>query len=130
MELKKLLALVMCAVMLFTVCACNQTPPDGTSDSTGSTSGTQSSVLSTQQVQTEAIRIPVEEIANAIKIEAQPITETLEIPLIIILANFDADGDGDDDWDENDPTKLYADSSAPYYGEQWAGTEVTDHYNL
>ena len=130
MELKKLLALVMCAVMLFSVCACNQTPSDSTSDSTGSTSGTQSSVLSTQQVQTEAIRIPVEEIANAIKIEAQPITETLEIPLIVILANFDADGDGENDWDESNPSKLYSDKTQPYYGEQWAGSELMDHYNL
>ncbi len=129
MELKKLLALIMCAVMLFTVCACNTTPNDGTTGES-STSDTLASVLGTQQVQTEAIRIPVEEIANAIKIEAQPITETLEIPLIVILANFDADGDGENDWDESNPSKLYSDKSQPYYGEQWAGSELLEHYEL
>ena len=131
MKMKRLLALVMCAVMLFAVCACNNTKqPADTTTGGDSTSSTTSNVLATQQVQTEAIRIPVEEIANAIKIEAQPITETKEIPLIIILANFDADGDGENDWDESNPSKLYSDKTQPYYGEQWAGSELTDHYNL
>ena len=123
----------MCAVMLFVICACKpKQPTDTTTDGTSGsdTSGTTASVLSTQQIQTEAIRIPVEEIANAIKIDAQPITETKEIPLIIILANFDADGDGENDWDENDTDKLYSDKTKPYYGEQWAGSELTDHYDL
>ena len=128
MKMKRLLALIMCVVMLFAVCACNNTTPPDT-DGDGTSSAT-SSVLATQQVQTEAIRIPVEEIANAIKIEAQPITETKEIPLIIILANFDADGDGENDWDESNPSKLYSDKNQPYYGEQWAGSELTDHYDL
>ena len=111
MKMKQLLALVMCAAMLFVICACKpKQPTDTTTDGTSGsdTSGTTASVLSTQQIQTEAIRIPVEEIANAIKIDAQPITETKEIPLIIILANFDADGDGENDWDENDTDKLYS----------------------
>ena len=135
MAWKRLLALVMCAVMLLALCACADTNPSGTTGSnegstSGSTSDTTSGVLSTQQTVTENIRIPVEEIANAVKIEAQPITETKEIPLIVILANFDADGDGVDDWDASDPDKLYSDKTQPYYGEQWAGSEIMDHYEL
>ena len=131
MKTKRLLALVMCVVMLFAVCACNNTKqPADTTGNGDSTSSTTSSVLATQQIQTEAIRIPVEEIENAIKISAQPITETKEIPLIVILANFDADGDGENDWDESNPSKLYSDKTQPYYGEQWAGSELMDHYNL
>lgn len=132
MKTKRLLALVMCVVMLFAVCACNNTkqPADTTTGNGDSTSSTTSGVLSTQQIQTEAIRIPVEEIANAIKVSAQPITQTKEIPLIVILANFDADGDGVNDWDESNPSKLYSDKTQPYYGEQWAGSELMDHYNL
>ncbi len=131
MKSKRLLALVMCVVMLFTVCACNnQKTPNGTTGDDGTTAGTTGSVLATQQTQSDLIRIPIEEIANATRIEAKPITETKEIPLIVILANFDADGDGVDDWDENDPSKLYSDKTKPYYGEQWAGSELTQHYDL
>ena len=105
MKLKRILALVMCAVMLFTVCSCKKRPPDDEN--------------------------PLQnEIANATKIEAKPVTETKEIPLIVILANFDADGDGVNDWDENNPTKLYSDKSQPYYGEQWAGSDLLQHYEL
>ena len=131
MTWKRLLSLVMCAVMLLAVCACNLTPPDNTTgDGDGTTSDTTASVLSTQQTQSEEVRIPIEEIVNAVKVEAKPVTETKEIPLLIILANFDADGDGVNDWDETNPSKLYSDKTQPYYGEQWAGSELTDHYNL
>ncbi|MBR6743727.1 MAG: hypothetical protein IKM00_00715, partial [Clostridia bacterium] len=132
MKLKRLLALVMCAVMLFAVCACGKKPADQTTDSNGDgTSGTtSSSVLATQQTQAESIRIPVEEIANATKIEAKPVTEKKDIPLIVILANFDADGDGENDWDESNPSKLYSDKTKPYYGEQWAGSDLMEHYDL
>ena len=133
MAWKRLLALVMCAFMLLAVCACN---PDGSESTTGSgdgtTSGTTASILATQLVQKEEIRVPIEEAVNAVKIEASPVTETLEIPLIVILANFDADGDGENDWDENVPDKLYSskNKNEPYYGEQWAGSELTEHYAL
>jgi len=133
MQWKRLLALVLCAVMLLTVCACDRGNNDqttaGTGDGTSATTG--KNVLATQQTQAEEeIRIPIEEIAKAQKIEAKPITETLEIPLIVILANFDADGDGENDWDETNPSKLYSDKNQPYYGEQWAGSELMDHYEL
>jgi M6 family metalloprotease-like protein len=130
MEWKRLIALVLCVIMLVSVCACNNKNPDDTTSDGGTTSATTESVLSTQTVQTEAIRIPVEEIVNAIKIESAPVTKTKEIPLIVILANFDADGDGEDDWDESVPNKLYSDKNQPYYGEQWAGSELMQHYQL
>ena len=131
MAWKRLLALVMCAVMLLAVCACNPDEPEYTTgDGDGTTTGTTASVLATQLVQKEEIRVPIEEAVNAVKIEASPVTETLEIPLIVILANFDADKDGENDWDENDPSKLYSDKTKDYYGEQWAGSELMDHYEL
>ena len=119
MKIKKILASILCAIMLVSMLtACNNTPPVETTESSSSESTS------------EQIRLPLEEIANAIKIEATPVTETKEIPLIIILANFDADGDGENDWDENNPSKLYSDKTQPYWGEQWAGSELLDHYNL
>ena len=126
MAWKRLLALVMCAVMLLAVCACDPDESEPTTSSgDGTTSGTTASVLATQLVQKEEIRVPIEEAVNAVKIEASPVTETLEIPLIVILANFDADEDGENDWDESDPDKLYSDKTQNYYGEQWAGSELT-----
>ncbi|MBQ8498114.1 MAG: hypothetical protein IJ489_11770 [Clostridia bacterium] len=148
MKIKRILAALLCAAMILALCACNKAPDasdtsdsstentettQGTSETTSSESETTRNVfdgvLETQEVKIEDLVLPLEEIANAIKIESEPVTETKEIPLIIILANFDADGDGEDDWDENEPDKLYKDQSQPYYGEQWAGSEVTDHYD-
>ena len=137
-NLKRLLAALLCAVMLITVCACGdtgETETTGSSSTGDSTDGTTASE-STPDVpmpgettggQTE---LPLEEAANAIKIEASPVTETTEIPLLIILASFDANGNGVNDWDENDPDKLYSDKTQDYYGEQWVGTKLTDHYEL
>ena len=145
MKIRRILSALLCAAMILALCACATTPPEETSgqttESTGSTETTSSpdnqttettgeKVLETQKVTVEEIVLPLEEIANAIKIEAKPVTETKEIPLIVILANFDADGDGENDWDENEPDKLYKDQTQPYYGEQWAGSELMDHYNL
>ncbi len=122
MKLKKLLALVLCAVMLLSVLtSCGDDPAQSTTDSTSS---------SESESEGEQIRLPLEEIANAVKIAADPVTETKEIPLIVILANFDADGDGVNDWDPEIPDKLYKDKNQKYYGEQWAGSELTDHYDL
>ena len=123
MEWKKLLALVLCVMMLVSVLAScvNNNNIENTTESSS-----ESSSISTS----EQYRLPLEEIVNAIKIESTPITETKEIPLIVILANFDADGDGENDWDETNPSKLYSDTTQPYYGEQWAGSELLDHYNL
>ncbi len=145
MKIKRILSALLCAAMILALCACS-TPPEETPESTGTsettsgttetTSGTtestsaQENVLETQKVTVEEIVLPLEEIANAIKIEAEPVTQTKEIPLIVILANFDADGDGENDWDENEPDKLYKDQTQPYYGEQWAGSELMDHYDL
>ena len=131
MAWKRLLALVMCAVMLLAICACNPDEPKYTTGGEdGTTTGTTASILATQLVQKEELRVPIEEAVNAVKIEAAPVTETLEIPLIVILANFDADGDGENDWDENVPDKLYSDKNKDYYGEQWAGSALMDHYEL
>ncbi|MCQ2435751.1 MAG: InlB B-repeat-containing protein [Clostridia bacterium] len=56
--------------------------------------------------------------------------ETKDLPLLAILVNYDADGDGMDDWDSSDPTKLFSDPSAPYYGEQWALTDPSQFYSV
>ncbi len=125
MEWKKLLSLVLCAIMLVSLLAsCNNN--NGENETTTTESSSESSTSSSS----EQIRLPLEEIANAIKIEANPITETKEIPLIVILANFDADGDKENDWDPENPTKLTSDKTKPYFGEQWAGSELLDHYDL
>ena len=144
MNMKRILAALLCAAMILALCACNTDVAETTDTSdnanettettTASTGETTTSIfdgiLETQKVTAEEIVLPLEEIANAVKIEAKPITETKEIPLIVILANFDADGDGENDWDENEPDKLYKDQTKPYYGEQWAGSELMEHYNL
>jgi len=41
------------------------------------------------------------------------------IPLLCIRISFDANGNGVDDWDPYNSTKLYADTTSEYYGEQW-----------
>ena len=120
MKLKRILALILCLIMLVSVlasCDDGQTDENSTSESTSESKKEQNG-------------LPLEEIANAIRIESTPITETKEIPLIVILANFDADGDGVDDWDPDNPSKLYSDKTKPYYGEQWAGSELLQHYDL
>lgn len=123
MEWKKLLSLVLCAIMLVSLLAsCNNNTDENTTAESTSASSTAST--------SEQIRLPLEEIANAVRIEANPITETKEIPLIVIIANFDADGDKENDWDPENPTKLTSDKTKPYFGEQWAGTDILDHYDL
>ena len=52
------------------------------------------------------------------------------IPILGIVASFDADGDGEDDYDPNDTDKLYSDVKQKYYGEQWAITKPSDHYDM
>lgn len=137
-NLKRLLAVLLCAVMLVTICACGNTEPpiDSSNETTSGESMTPGESTAPSDMTTpgvtssEQIYLPLEEIKNAIKIEASPVSETREIPLLIILVNYDANGNGVNDYDENEPDKLYSDKSQPYYGEQWAGTSVTDHYNL
>ncbi|MBQ9747488.1 MAG: hypothetical protein IJV98_01770 [Clostridia bacterium] len=143
MKIKQLLALLLAVTMLLGMVACGDTdtpatttePDSGVTTTEGgsveTTTGVQvETVLATQAVVKEEITLPLDEIVNAISIEADPVTETKEIPLLIILANFDADGDGEDDWDPANPSKLYSDKTKDYYGEQWAGSDVTDHYKL
>ena len=122
MSLKRLFAVLLCMAMLVTVCACGKTGPTESS-STETTSGETTSGETTGQTE-----LPLDEIKNAIKIEASPVTQTTEIPLLVILANFDANGNGVNDWDENDPDKLYSDKTKDYYGEQWAGSTLTEQY--
>ena len=143
MKMKQILALLLAVFMMFSVVACNKTPAESTTDGSTNVTTTENStpaetttvldietVLATQIVEEEKIVLPLEEVANAVKITADPVTETQEIPLIVILANFDADGDGEDDWDPNDPKKLYSDGSKDYYGEQWADSDIADHWDV
>jgi len=48
------------------------------------------------------------------------------IPMLCIKVSFDANGNGINDYDDSDSTKLYADATSPYYGEQWSYS--TDAY--
>lgn len=138
MKFKRILASLMAAATVLSFAACSGTGTNNT-ESTGGTDGTSTSDITSvieQVLATEAVKkddpilLPLEEVANAISIEAKPVTSTLEIPLLIILANFDADGDGENDWDEANPTKLYSDKTQKYYGEQWAGSDISEHYEL
>lgn len=143
MKMKQILALLLAVFMMFSVVACNSNPDESTTDGSANATTTENStpaetttaqiietILATQKVGEEKIVLPLDEIVNAIDIAAEPVTETKEIPLIIILANFDADGDGVDDWDPNEPDKLFKDGSKDYYGEQWADTDLADHWDI
>ena len=52
-----------------------------------------------------------------------------EVPLLVIIASFDANGNGIDDYDPSNPTKLFSDKTKDYYGEQWAQTTPADHWD-
>lgn len=143
MKMKQILALLLAVFMMFSVVACNSNPDESTTDGSANATTTENAtpaetttaqiietILATQKVGEEKIVLPLDEIVNAIDIAAEPVTETKEIPLIIILANFDADGDGVDDWDPNEPDKLFKDGSKDYYGEQWADTDLADHWDI
>ena len=144
MKMKQILALLLVMVMVFSMVACNSTPDETTSGADSDVTTTENAttettteipvetVLATQAVvdEKQEIKLPLDEIVKAISIEAAPVTETKEIPLIVILANFDADGDGVDDWDPNEPDKLYKDKTQPYWGEQWADSDISQHYDV
>ena len=143
MKMKQILALLLAVFMMFSVVACNSNPDESTTDGSANATTTENStpaetttaqiietILATQKMEEEKIVLPLDEIVNAIDIAAEPVTEIKEIPLIIILANFDADGDGVDDWDPNEPDKLFKDGSKDYYGEQWADTDLADHWDI
>lgn len=143
MKMKQILALLLAVFMMFSVVACNSNPDESTTDGSANATTTENAtpaetttaqiietILATQKMEEEKIVLPLDEIVNAIDIAAEPVTETKEIPLIIILANFDADGDGVDDWDPNEPDKLFKDGSKDYYGEQWADTDLADHWDI
>ncbi len=138
MKLKQILALLLALSMLLLV-ACDTTPSETTTQNAGGEETTTApaeetttalTVPPTPTIMDPEIVLPLDEIKNAVTIAASPVTETKEIPLLIILANFDADGDGENDWDPNDTDKLYSDNTAPYYGEQWVSTKLSDHYDL
>ncbi len=143
MKMKQILALLLAVFMMFSVVACNSNPDESTTDGSANATTTENAtpaetttaqiietILATQKMEEEKIVLPLDEIVNAIDIAAEPVTETKEIPLIVILANFDADGDGVDDWDPNEPDKLFKDGSKDYYGEQWADTDLADHWDI
>lgn len=50
-----------------------------------------------------------------------------ELPLLVLIVSFDADGDGENDYDGTN--KLYKEQSDPCYGEQWAGSLPSQHYD-
>ena len=119
MKLKRIGAFVLAMVLLAMCCAC------GANNSGDPTSGTTASTpVVVPTITTEAINIPLDELANAIKINATPATETQKIPLLIVLVNFDANGNGVNDYDPENPNGIKA------TGEQWAGTKLTEHYDL
>ena len=120
MKFKRFLASLLALSMLVICCACGK--PAATSTTTG---GDLPSKVIVPMVTEEEIKVSLEELANAVKINVKnPATETQEIPLLIILVNFDANGNGVDDFDENEPE--YAKSM----GEQWSGTDLAEHYEL
>ena len=55
--------------------------------------------------------------------------EIKKVPLLVIIASFDANGNGINDYDPSNPTKLYSDKTKDYYGEQWAQTTPEDHWD-
>ncbi len=134
MKCKQLLALLLACVLLFAVVSCEPSEsttttyqePATTTEATEATTTVLATEVTTEPVELD---IPIEEAANAIPVVGSMAEETKEIPLLVIIANFDADGDGENDWDPADPKKLSSDKSQPYYGEQWAGTKPEDHYN-
>lgn len=56
-------------------------------------------------------------------------TSLKEVPLLVIIASFDANGNGIDDYDPSNPKKLFSDKTKDYYGEQWAQTTPEDHWD-
>ena len=54
--------------------------------------------------------------------------QTEQVPLLVIIANFDANGNGQNDFDAGNSGKLFADETSKNYGEQWAKTTVSDWY--
>ncbi len=109
----------MLALMMLALCSCS---PKNTTE--GGNTPTGGSVV-VPTVTEEEIKLSLDEIANAQKISVtKPVTETEKIPLLIILVNFDPNGNGVDDFDENNPNAIKS------TGEQWAGTELSEHYDL
>lgn len=105
---------------MLVLCSCGrENTTDGNTPPSGSTN------TGVPSVPVEEIKLSLDEIANAQKINvSNPVTETEKIPLLIILVNFDPNGNGVDDFDENNPDAIKA------TGEQWAATELADHYDL
>ena len=113
MKLKRLGALLL-ALLMLALCSCGQKNTTEGNVHTGVPS-----------VTAEEIKVSLDEIANAQKISVKnSVTETEKIPLLIILVNFDPNGNGVDDFDEKNPDAIKS------TGEQWADTELADHYNL
>lgn len=56
-------------------------------------------------------------------------TDIKKVPLLVIIASFDANGNGINDYDPSNPTKLFEDKTKDYYGEQWAGTTPEDQWD-
>ena len=124
MKLKRFGALLLALMLLVLCCACSgqSTTTEGGTTAGGTNPPSGNVVIPT--VTEEEIKVSLEEAANAVKINATPSTTTQKIPLLIILVNFDPNGNGVDDYDENNPAGIKA------TGEQWAGTELSEHYNL
>ena len=72
----------------------------------------------------------VEDQNNSFNVTKPKYNGVRNIPILGIVASFDADGDGVDDYDPNETDKLYKDTKQKYYGEQWAITKPSDHYDM
>ena len=124
MKLKRFGAFTLALMLLLLCCACGKTQTTTAGNGTTAGPDTPGNAVVVPSVTPEEIKISLDEIGNAVKINATPATETQKIPLLIVLVNFDANGNGVDDYDANNPDGIKA------TGEQWAGTELSEHYDL
>lgn len=149
--MKKIIALLITLVMIACVCFIVTSCGDDTAETTNTeateateTTATETTTDTSATSETTATETTTGTSATSETTAATETTATTEtttddetttvepneVPLLVIIASFDADGDGEDDFDPNDKTKLYSDKTAPYYGEQWAATKPEDHYKV
>lgn len=74
--------------------------------------------------------VRVEDQSESFVVSKHKSTNVRTIPILGIVASFDANGNGVDDYDPNDTDKLFSDPKQKYYGEQWAITKPSDHYDI
>ena len=52
------------------------------------------------------------------------------VPLLVIIASFDANGNGIDDFSAETVGDIKANKNSPLFGEQWAGTHAYTYYDM